>query len=162
MGINIGLYIADIRYLMLNFSVCYRVIPVPDGTLISDIGLTNPTKLSQYRIIRYPIFILNIFIAFQTIHKNICKNIHTRFHSAIWTSFIHSLFIIAEPALVISIVMEVFSAVQAKIPAFLKRRSRQWGRGRQLLLKVHMHEIFIVCFLTFFCIFQSLIDTKRS
>ncbi len=32
-------------------------------------------------------------------------------------------------------------------------------------LKVHMHEIFIVCFSTFFCIFQSLIDlidTKRS
>ncbi len=29
-------------------------------------------------------------------------------------------------------------------------------------LKVHMHEIFIVCFLTFFCIFHSLIDTKRS
>jgi hypothetical protein len=25
-----------------------------------------------------------------------------------------------------------------------------------------MHEIFIMCFLTFFKIFQSLIDTKRS
>jgi hypothetical protein len=29
-------------------------------------------------------------------------------------------------------------------------------------LKVHMHEIFIVCFLNYFCIFQSLIDIKRS
>ncbi len=29
-------------------------------------------------------------------------------------------------------------------------------------LKVHIHEIFIVCFLNFFCIFPSLIDIKRS
>jgi hypothetical protein len=29
-------------------------------------------------------------------------------------------------------------------------------------LKVQMHEIFIVCFYTFFCIFHSLIETKRS
>jgi hypothetical protein len=30
----------------------------------------------------------------------------------------------------------------------------------QVHLKVHMHEIFIVCFKLFFCIFQSLIDTN--
>jgi hypothetical protein len=29
-------------------------------------------------------------------------------------------------------------------------------------LKVYMHEISIVCFLTYFCIFQSLLDTKQS
>jgi hypothetical protein len=29
-------------------------------------------------------------------------------------------------------------------------------------LKVHMHEIFIICFYTIFCIFQSLMDKKRS
>jgi hypothetical protein len=29
-------------------------------------------------------------------------------------------------------------------------------------LKVHMHEIFIVCFKNFFCIFQSPIDIKHS
>jgi hypothetical protein len=33
---------------------------------------------------------------------------------------------------------------------------------KEIYLKVHMHEIFIVCFQTFFCILQSLIDTKRS
>ncbi len=31
-----------------------------------------------------------------------------------------------------------------------------------IYVKVHMHEIFIVCFYTYFCIFQTLIDTKRS
>ncbi len=30
------------------------------------------------------------------------------------------------------------------------------------MLKVHMHEIFIVCFQNYFCIFQSLINTKHS
>ncbi len=45
------------------------------------------------------------------------------------------------------------------------RQSNVWlSRGKFFwdFLKVHMHEIFIVCFLTFFCIFHSLIDTKRS
>ncbi len=31
-----------------------------------------------------------------------------------------------------------------------------------ITLQVHMHDIFIVCFLTYFCYFQSLIDTKRN
>jgi hypothetical protein len=30
------------------------------------------------------------------------------------------------------------------------------------ILKVHMHEIFKVCFKPFICIFQALIDTKHS
>jgi hypothetical protein len=37
-----------------------------------------------------------------------------------------------------------------------------YAKVLKILLKVHMHEIFLVRFYTFFCIFQSLIGTKHS